>query len=263
MNKKDSNNPLTGFNYALQGLSLIRQPGLRRFVLIPLLINIIIFSAMLMFGIEQFDSLMASYLPESGVPAWLPDWQWLSWIIEPFRWLLWLLFAVAFMLIFFYGFTLFANLIGAPFNELLAAKVEQHLTGSRPTEAAGTLMTAVGPAIRSELQKLGYFVTRGIPLLILFVIPGVNLVAPLVWGLFSAWAIANEYAEYPMGGNGILFKQQRIFLKKRRLSAFGFGGGVMLMMMIPIINFAAMPAAVCGATAWWVERLKSRYPAEL
>ena len=203
---------------------------------------------------------MESWLPASGIPSWLPQWQWLAYVIEPFRWLLWLLFAIAFVLILFFGFTLVANLIGAPFNELLAAKAEEHLTGSRPEEAHDSLMAAIWPAIRSELQKLGYFVTRGIPLMILFVIPGVNIIAPLVWGLFSAWMIANEYAEFPMGINGIIFKEQRSFLKKRRFSAFGFGGGVMLLMMIPVINFAAMPAAVCGATAWWVERLKSRYP---
>jgi CysZ protein len=36
-----------------------------------------------------------------------------------------------------------------------------------------------------------------------------------------------------------------------RLTALGFGGGVTLLMMIPLLNFAAMPAAVVGATRLW------------
>jgi CysZ protein len=58
-----------------------------------------------------------------------------------------------------------------------------------------------------------------------------------------------------MGLHGILFKEQRQFLKTRRLSTYGFGGGVMLMTVVPVLNFIAMPTAVAGATAWWVERL--------
>ena len=256
--KKDSNNPVIGFGYVVRGLKLIRVPGLRRFVLIPLLINILIFSAMLWFGIGQFEGFMNDYLP-AGAPSWLPEWGWLqttfTWIVEPFRWLLWILFALAFLLILIYGFTLIANIIGAPFNDLLSARVEQHLTGKQPEEAHASVLAAIWPSVLSELQKAGYFLTRGLPLLILFIIPGINVIAPLVWGFYSAWVLANEYAEYPMGLHGILFREQRLFLKKRRLSTYGFGGGVMLMTVVPVLNFIAMPTAVAGATAWWVERL--------
>lgn len=258
--KKDSNNPVIGFGYVMRGLELIRKPGLRRFVAIPLMINILIFSALLWLGIGQFEGFMNDYLPDGTAPAWLPDWQWLqntfTYIIEPFRWLLWILFALTFLLIMIYGFTIIANIIGAPFNDLLSAKVEQYLTGEKPEEASDSLIGAVWPAISSELQKATYFLTRGLPLLLLFIIPGINVIAPLAWGLYSAWVLANEYVEYPMGLQGIRFKEQRKFLKRRRLSTFGFGGGVMLMMAVPILNFVAMPTAVTGATAWWVERLK-------
>ncbi|MGD1990051.1 MAG: sulfate transporter CysZ [Chromatiales bacterium] len=256
---KESNNPVIGFNYVVRGLELIRVSGLRRFVLIPLVINILIFSLMLWFGIDAFGGFMDDYLPEGTPPSWLPEWGWLqatfTFIVEPFRWLLWILFALAFLLILIYGFTIVANIIGAPFNDLLSAKVEEHLTGKKPDEAQESILAAIWPSIVSELQKAGYFLTRGIPLLILFLIPGINIIAPIVWGLYSAWVLANEYAEYPMGLHGIRFKEQRRFLKNRRLSTYGFGGGVMLMTVVPVLNFIAMPTAVAGATAWWVERL--------
>ncbi|MBG7601071.1 MAG: sulfate transporter CysZ [Gammaproteobacteria bacterium] len=246
--KKDTNNPVIGFNYLLRGFGLLNKPGLWPFVVIPLLVNILVFSLMLWIGIDQFEVLMDHYVPREG---------WLSW----FRWLLWPLFAIAFLLILFFGFTLLANLIGAPFNDLLAERVEIHLTGEKPEQRL-TLMKSIAPAIGSELVKITYFLTRGLPLLLLFLIPGVNIIAPFVWGAFAVWMLANEYAEYPMGNNEIYFKQQRQFLKRRRLTSMGFGGGVMLMMMIPIVNFMIMPAAVAGATLWWVERLKPALLAE-
>ena len=40
--------------------------------------------------------------------------------------------------------------------------------------------------------------------------------------------------------------------------ALGFGAGLMLMTLVPVLNFLAMPVGVTGATALWVERLKNQ-----
>jgi CysZ protein len=50
-------------------------------------------------------------------------------------------------------------------------------------------------------------------------------------------------------------------MRRRKMTALGFGGGLTLMMMVPILNFAAMPAAVIGATKLWCEH-KSALEAE-
>jgi len=232
------NNPFTGINQLLQGLKMLTRPGLRRYLLAPVAINIVVFVIIGWIGFSQFDSLLNTFLPESS---------WLSFL----RWLLWPLFALSVLLITFYTFTAVANLIAAPFNSLLSAKVEEILTGNKPPESRRTLQQLILPTIQSELRKLGYFLLRAIPLLLLFVIPGINLLAPFLWLLFSAWFLAIEYADYPLGNHGLDFRSQHDRLKQTRLAALGFGGGVTLLMMIPILNFAAMPAAVVGATRLW------------
>ncbi|HEY5703604.1 MAG TPA: EI24 domain-containing protein, partial [Gammaproteobacteria bacterium] len=62
--------------------------------------------------------------------------------------------------------------------------------------------------------------------------------------------------DFPMGNHGILFDELRNRLKARRSLAYGFGLGVMLLTLVPVINFLALPAAVCGATRLWVEKLQ-------
>ena len=64
---------------------------------------------------------------------------------------------------------------------------------------------------------------------ILFLIPGINLAAPFLWGLFSAWMLAIEYADYPMANHMLRFPEQRKRLRRRRLLSWGFGGGSLLM----------------------------------
>jgi len=245
-----ANSPLDGAGYLIRGLRLIVKPGIRPFVLIPLGINILIFSLLIWLGIDQFEHLMDRFLPAED--------SWLSWL----RWLLWPLFAIAIVLIVFYTFTVIANLIAAPFNGLLAEKVERYLGGEMPQQPGGIrqLMKDLVPALLSELRKLGYFLLRAIPLLLLFVIPVVNLAAPFLWIAFSAWFLALEYGDYPMANHGISFKEQHRRLKQTRLTALAFGGGLTLMMMVPLLNFVAMPAAVAGATVFWHERLKRIAP---
>ena len=234
---------ISGFFLPYQGLRLIFSPGLRRFVAIPLLLNIVIFAALAYFAGIHFDDFM---------DRWLPSQSWLEFL----RWILWLLFAVAYALTLFYGFTLIANLIASPFNSILAARIEERLTGSRPADADESLMRAVAPAIAGELNKIVYFASRAIPLLLLFLVPGLNILVSLAWVIFGLWFLAIEYADYPMGNHALRPAAQRARLREKRLKSLAFGAGVTVMMLIPILQFAAMPAAVAGATRFWVDDLK-------
>ena len=235
----------TGMHYILEGLRLIRQPGLRRYVAVPLLVSVVFFSAAIVglsHWLEALIEMLVGYLP-----------GWLDWL----QYLLWPLFALLGVLIIFYTFSLITNLIAAPFNGMLAEAVEKHLTG-QPIETGGwkALVKDIVPSLVSELRKLLYFVLRAIPLGLLFLIPGVNLAAPFLWALFSAWMLVIEYVDYPMATHLLHFSTQRKLLRNRRFLAYSFGGGSLLLTMIPLLNFLAMPVSVAGATAMWVGELK-------
>jgi CysZ protein len=235
---------ISGFFLPFQGLRVILAPGLRRFVVVPLLLNILVFAALATVAGGYFEAFMDHWLPTQG---WL----------EFLRWLLWLLFAVAYALAVFYGFTMIANLIAAPFNAILAARVEERLTGDRPAQADESLLRAIGPAVVGEIGKIVYFAGRAIPLLVLFLVPGLNILASVGWILFGFWFLAIEYADYPMGNHGLRPRDQRLQLRRRRFKSLAFGAGITVLMLIPVLQFAAMPAAVAGATRLWVDDLNT------
>lgn len=239
---------MKGFGYLLEGLRLIRLPRLRRFVLVPLLVNALLFTGLIFAAVAGFESLLDYLL--GMLPGWL---HWLQYI-------LWPLFAISVLLVLVYSFTLIANLVAAPFNGLLAEAVERQLTGQSLEQTGDwrALLADILPSVWSELQKLGYFALRALPLLLLFVVPGINLLAPVLWLIFSAWMLALEYADYPLGNHGLKFRDQRPRLRQRRSLALGFGLTVLGLMLIPIVNFVAMPAAVAGATAMWVRELREQ-----
>jgi len=240
------NNPFSGILYFFQGLRLIVQPGLRRYVIIPLLINVSLFGGLMWFGASQFEVFMHWLMPE--FPEWL---QWAEW-------LLWAVFAVSALLILFFTFSLLANIVAAPFNGLLAEAVEIHLSGERMDSAGGwqKMLRELLPTIIDELRKLLYLLMWSVPFLLLFLIPVINLIAPFTWLAFSAWMLAVEYADYPMGNHGLRSDEQKQRLGNKRLLSLGFGGAVTVATMIPVFNFLVMPAAVAGATAMWVKQFK-------
>jgi len=229
--------------YLLTGARLLLQPGVRIYALAPLLINALFFIVLIIFGIQQFNELLNSITP--GIPEWL---QWIEW-------LLWPLFIVCFVVSGFFLCLLLATMIASPFNDLLVEAVLRRLRPEAPVIESGLLsvIKGIGPGLLSEARKFRYFIVRAIPLALLFVIPGLNLLAPMLWLIFSAWMLALEYMEYPMSADGLLFADIRNLLARRRLSTFGFGAGILLLSLVPVINFFIMPIAVAGATALYVD----------
>ncbi len=233
---------LQGIKYFFNGSRLIFKPGIKRFVLIPLLINISLFSIGFWFGLQWFDRFLSDILP-----------AWLSWA----EYILWPLFTLSYFLIVFYLFALIANVIAAPFNGLLAEKIEQHLNkglNDKTTTSTQKLLPIIIPSIASELSKLTYFIFRSIPLLLLFLIPGLNLFAPIAWFIFSSWMLSLEYLDYPFSNHNILFKKTRSLVKEQRTSCLSFGAIVSAFTLIPIVNFFVMPIAVAGATLLYIDK---------
>ena len=151
-----------------------------------------------------------------------------------------------------YTFTVVANLIAAPFNGLLAERVERLATPGAPPPTTELNWKELALSPLAEVRKLLYFIGWAIPLLLLSFVPVVNAIAPLLWALFSAWMLALEYADYPLGNRGLNFREQRRLLRRHWPLTFGFGGMTLLLTLIPLLNFLVMPAAVIGATLLWV-----------
>lgn len=240
-----STQSIGGLGYAFKGLSLIVKPGLRRFVVIPLLVNIAVFGIGIGLGYGYLDTL-SGWL-QGKLPGWL---DWLTWLVVP-------LFVTVALVLVFFTFSIVANLIASPFNSLLAEKAEQQLGGPAPADGGWNKMIRELPGtLLDEVKKVIYSLLWAIPFLLLFVIPVVNVAAPFLWLAFSAWIMAVQYVDFPMGNHGLKGPEMRRRLRRKRITSLGFGGGILALTSIPVVNFIAMPVAVCGATAMWLDQLQ-------
>lgn len=241
-------NPFTGCGHFIRGFQIIWQPGLRWFLLVPLCLNVLLFGFLIVWAKSMFSGWMAVMM------AWLPEW------LAFLEWFFWLVYAVIIILMIFYGFVAAANFLGAPFYGYLAEKTEQRLTGTQLEEGFSwaALLALIPRTLKRECQKLLYYLPRILLLFILGMVPGLNALVAVFWIIFSAWMMAIQYLDYPADNHQLGFRDMLTYLRAHRLSALGFGMMVFAATLLPLINLLALPAAVCGATSFWVnERQES------
>jgi CysZ protein len=241
---------LSGPHYLREGLKLILSPGLRVFVLLPLAINLLVFIGLIVVSLQQFNGWVEAFMP--SLPSWLS-------VLE---YLLWPLFVVLVLLMVFFTFNIVANIIAAPFNGFLAEKVETVARGQDnfPAFSWSELFAMLPRTLNRELRKLGYFLPRSIALLILSFIPVLNIIAAPLWLLFGIWMMAVQYIDYPADNNKVSWPDMLTWLREKRWQSLGFGGVTYLALLIPFVNLLMMPAAVAGATLFWVREGGKQQP---
>ncbi|AIZ78212.1 sulfate transporter CysZ [Actinobacillus equuli] len=236
-----------GFHYFIYGWRLMLQRKLLPFVLIPIAINSVLMIALLWFFIGNIVG-WADWIV-SFMPSWL---DWLTIILVP-------LAVLSLVMLFYFTFTTITNFIAAPFNALLAEKVELQLTGEQLNNmTAAEMLKDVPRMLKREWQKMMYSIPRFIALFLLSFVPVIGqTVVPVLTFIFGAWLLAIQYCDYPFDNHKISFKRMRNALGQRKILNFTFGTFVSIFTALPFVNLVVMPVAVCGATAMWVEEYRN------
>ncbi|PCI60594.1 MAG: sulfate transporter CysZ [Gammaproteobacteria bacterium] len=237
---------LSGAGYFFKGFALIRQKGLRRFVFIPLTINLLLFSVAFYFMFMQLDHYMVL----------LDNWLW-----DGFKWLstlLWPFLVLTVLVLFSFLFSTFANWIAAPFNGLLAEKIEAVLTGHQLSGGSfSDVIKDIPRTLHREWRKLRYYLPRALGFFMLMLV--LPIFGQIIWFLFTAWIMAIQYKDYPFDNHKIPFDEMRYKLQQHKGLSYSFGVSVAIFSMIPLVNLVVMPVAICGATALWVDNYRDDY----
>lgn len=230
-------NTKMGWQFFMDGASVLFCAPYRFYVLIPIVLNMLVLSGISYYGIRQIDFWMSAF------SQWLPQiLQWLYFILMP-------LAVISFLVVLSLLFTFFLSILASPFNGLLCEKVESQM--GLP-EVREPLISIIARVLPREFAKLGYILPRYIGLLLLSLIPVLNLVAPILWLWFGSWLMAFQYLDYSFDAHNKSIQELKEAMQKQKLSVVSFGLPVLLLMSAPVINWFVMPAAVIGATRYRV-----------
>lgn len=233
-----------GFRCFLHGLRLVLSPTLRPFVIVPLLVNVLLFAALSWWVAGQFGGWL------DALVSLLPDW-----LAAISRGVLAVLLGVLLFLVMGISFLPVSNVLAAPFNGLLAEKAQLLLAGVEPPQE--NPLALVSRSLARELRKLLYFAPRTLGVLcvafLLSWIPLVNVVAPVLTFVWGAWYMVLQYLDYCEDNQQREFNHTLSLVREQRSGGLGFGAVVMLAASVPVLNWFVMPVAICGAASLWVQ----------
>lgn len=230
-----------GFGYLFEGWAFVfsRHPSLLKFCLLPLLINILVFSGVAVSLYFYYGDLVA-----------------LIWA-KPETWLLQILWYLAYIFIFliilllaYLAFFIVQALLSAPFNDLLSERVEILTTGEEPPAFSwDRLIRGLGKTMLHELAKLGIWVAIMAPAFLVSFVPVIGKPVFAVIGFYiTATFFAYDYIDYSMARREWTFKEKRALLKQNRALSFGFGSSLAVALLIPVVGLLCVPMAAVGGT---------------
>lgn len=235
-----------GFFTPFRSLRVLRaHPRLVQYILIPFLINLLVFSGAVYLGLDFFGSTVVNYIPQGDA------WYW-----SILYWLVWTVAVLLTAVLVFFTFTVVGNLIASPFNDLLSERTEEVLTRRTHDEPFSLRQFArdAWQTILLEARKISVFVLVMLLILPLNLLPGIGSTIYSVLAIsLTLFFLCIEYLGFVMVRKRRFFGDQRRFIMARKFLMLGFGCGVLAILSIPFFQFLCIPLAVIGATRIWCE----------
>ncbi len=231
-----------------EGLQLALSKDCRLFVIIPICINFIVLLTGAYFAHQAIASFLDTYI------AKLPDFlSFLSTILSIIIW-------ISLGFVFCFVFSTVATIIASPFYGLLAEKVELKIYGTKGNDdGIIDILKDIPRILKRELQKQIFFIPRALLCLIIFFIPIINVIFPVLWALLSFYMATIQYSDYAFDNHKVKFSLMKQALGTSKLTTFAFGGIIAIALTIPILNLLIPPCAVCAGTQYYV-RLRQVNP---
>lgn len=219
-----------GMSYLIKGGKALFTQGLKRFILLPILFNFIFFSGLFYVIYHYLFPYSNEYINQ--LPTWL---HFLNSVF-------FILFFISFFLISLSVFTVIFNVVAAPFYGLLAERAQALLFKS--TTPPLSLTAVAWRSIKRQGQFLLYYFPRFIAMCLLFFVPVIQPIYPLLWFVFNAWMLSLQCQDFVMDNNLIDFKPMKDKLQHKKWLTLGFGSLINITSVVPILNIIIMPAAV-------------------
>jgi CysZ protein len=224
---------LTGFVLPLRGgLFLLRHRRLLALATVPLVLNLLLYTAAIAFVVRYYAVWFALLLPQPQ--AW-----YLLVGYEVLRLLAFLLILAAFL----FSFVFVGTAVAAPFLDVLSARVEHLLQdrhGIQPVRAQPWFVELVRALGHALLLLLIWVVTFPLSFL-----PGIG---PPLWLLESCLLLAYNFAAFALERRPWSFREQWRRLLREWAATLGFGAAVFVMMMVPVVGLLLLPTAAVAGT---------------
>jgi uncharacterized protein involved in cysteine biosynthesis len=220
--------PWEGFRF------MNRRPGLWRFGVLPVFLNLLI-TAFVLVMLILAGVWYARELHPRFAGSWTQRGLEVLVILAVFAVVTGLAFAT---------WLLLQSILCGYFYGKLVRRVELQL-GMRPEEMQEI---SFGREILDGVRDVAVLLGVNGGLLLLHVIPVIGSIAAVGGSLyFDCWVLGLDYFEYPLALRGKARREMRQFGRAHRWQTLGLGAAVLLMALVPVISAVFLTTAAAGA----------------
>ncbi|GAA1561123.1 EI24 domain-containing protein [Actinomadura kijaniata] len=238
----------TGAKYLLRGLGWVaRHPRQWLFGLIPAVIVLAVYAVVLGLLAFNLDTVAAWVTPFAD--GWSEGLRTATRVVAGLA----VFGASAFVAVL--TFTALTLLVGDPFYESIAVRVEDS-QGGAPPEPDEPLLTQIARAVKDAALLGVIAVAFALVFFVCGFIPVIGqTVVPVLAACVSGYFLAGELASVALERRGVHRRERLGLMKRQRPLVVGFGVATFVVFLIPLGAVLAMPGAVAGATLLARERL--------
>ena len=240
--------PFTGLKY------LFDHPKLFVYVIIPFSITILIYAG-LFYLMFHFGGNVMAWVTDTVL--WEPSkdagfWGSVSqWFFEALRWIIVVLLYVIMIILALLVFTTTANLVAAPFYDILSEKIEESLTGREfPPFNLRVFWRHTLRLLLTMSKRYAVLIVLIVFSIILQLIP---VFGSLAGFLIAAFFALDEYFDYPFARWDIPVSARYRYFRKNFAHMLGFGAMAVGFLLIPVLGLIVIPGNVIYATMVFVE----------
>lgn len=224
---------------------LLARPALWLLVLIPLVVNVVLFALAIYYGGTYFSHALEQWIGNWGDVQWY--WKILLTVIQIFFW------AIVLVLVYFV-FTPVAVVIAAPFNDLLAEQAER-ACGFRFEDSLSFWRSLVATAWYCVLSQGKNLMVVGFVFLILLPLNFIPVAGSVVYTIFAGcWFVASsafQFACFPCDRRRMRYRAKWRLLRENRALALGFGCMTAALLLVPFVNVLVIPLSAVGGTLFY------------
>lgn len=221
---------------------LLARPRLWGYVVVPLILNALLTAGILYYGYTQvYQPLTAGQEGITGTAITMG-------------------LALLLLIAGGFAFLILSGIVGAPFYDLMAERIEREYFRNRPELLAPgmTLMEGILHSLKESLRRWGLaLLFLGFAFLLNFV--------PLVGSLFAAAAglvtggffLVLDAFSYPLDRRRVLLGRKAVYIRRHGAVSFGLAVGLLLLYAIACAWLFAPPLSAIAGTRLYCERVEA------
>lgn len=223
----------TAINSYGSALSLLPRKGIRRYLLMPVVLNI------LLLGGTVWVSILFGGEASRWVVSIIPQWEFLEkeWVQVVLDWVV----RILVLLIYFTVYKYLVLIVLSPFLAFLSERVEKEQTGSEYPFSIRQLLRDMGRALVINLRNFLFEIVATLLLSIFAFLPVVGLVAPVLILIVQSYFFGFALMDYNAERHQFSWRQTEKWMRAHFWGVCGTGIVFHFTFLIPVVGWIIAP----------------------